>query len=69
MGEGEIIRGALKKAGYEVVNNDEDLLILNICTAKGSESALRRIRKTNKKLVLAGCIDSDLKKVRRARGR
>lgn len=55
--------GLLKKANFEIVSEPEkaDILIINICTVKGEETALREIRKLNenfsdKKLIVAGCI-------------
>lgn len=61
--EGEIMQGLLVKAGFEIVNKpeDSDVIILNICTVKGENKALKEIRlaKENfpyKKLVIAGCI-------------
>jgi len=61
--EGEIMQGLLVKAGFELVDKpeDSDLIVLNICTVKGENKALKEIRlaKENfpyKKLVIAGCI-------------
>ena len=55
--------GLLGKAKFELADNpaDADILIINICTVKGEETALREIRKLNelcpdKKLIVAGCI-------------
>lgn len=63
LSESEIMVGLLKKANFEIVNEPEkaDILIINICTVKGEETALREIRKLNenfpnKKLIVAGCI-------------
>lgn len=61
--EGEIMQGLLAKAGFELVDKPEDcdIIVLNICTVKGENKALKEIRlaKENfpyKKLVIAGCI-------------
>lgn len=61
--EGEIMQGLLVKAGFELVDkpDDADVIILNICTVKGENKSLKKIRlaKENfpyKKLVIAGCI-------------
>ena len=63
LSESEIMMGLLKKADFELVEEPEkaDILIINICTVKGEEVALRNIRKLiegfpNKKLIVAGCI-------------
>ena len=63
LSESEIMTGLLKKADFEIVKEPEnaDILIINICTVKGEEVALRNIRKLNegfpnKKLIVAGCI-------------
>jgi len=67
--EGEIMKALLKKADFEIVNSAEEafLIILNICTVKGNEKALKEIRKIKKlypykKLIVAGCIPSDMPK-------
>lgn len=61
--EGEMINGVLKEANHEVVQNPEEaeVLVLNICTVKGDEHALKEISETTKtypqrKLVITGCI-------------
>lgn len=61
--ESEIMMGLLSKAGFEIVDDafSADILVINICTVKGEETALREIRKLNeaysdKKLIVAGCI-------------
>ncbi len=63
LSESEIMTGLLKEAKFEIVEEPEeaDILIINICTVKGEETALREIRKLNeefpdKKLIVAGCI-------------
>jgi len=63
LSESEIMIGLLKKAKFEIVSepSDADILVINICTVKGEETALRKIRKLNeefldKKLIVAGCI-------------
>ncbi len=67
--------GLLKKAKFEIVEEPEEaeILIINICTVKGEETALRNIRKLaeefpGKKLIVAGCITKIiLKEVRNIR--
>ena len=61
--ESEIMRGFLEKADFDIVASpsEADILIVNICTVKGEETALRHIRKIyeefpDKKLVVAGCL-------------
>ncbi len=63
LSESEIMMGLLKKANFEIVSEPEkaDILVINICTVKGKEVALRNIRKLNenfpnKKLIVASCI-------------
>lgn len=66
--ESEVMAGLLDKAGYEIVDADKaDLIIINVCTVKGEETALRDIRRTRenfpkKKLVVAGCITGKLRR-------
>ena len=63
LSESEVMMGLLKEADFEIVSKpeDADILVINICTVKGEETALREIRKLNeafsdKKLIVAGCI-------------
>jgi len=63
LSESEVMMGLLKESDFELTNNAEEanILIINICTVKGEEVALRNIRKLNesfpnKKLVVAGCL-------------
>lgn len=63
LSESEMMMGLLKEAKFEIVEEPEkaDILVINICTVKGEETALREIRKLNenfpqKKLIVAGCI-------------
>ena len=65
--DGEIMKGLLKEAQFEVVESKDDaeIIVLNLCTVKGDSAALREIRRTkekfpNKKLVIAGCIPKSL---------
>lgn len=57
------MKGLLERAKFELVDDAEsaDILLINICTVKGEETALRYIRKLSegypgKKLIVAGCI-------------
>lgn len=61
--ESEVMMGLLADARFLIVQDagEADILILNICTVKGEETALREIRKTSeaypkKKLIVAGCL-------------
>jgi len=61
--ETEVMQGLLNKAGFAIVDEPQeaDILIINICTVKGEETAIREIRKLSesyleKKLIVAGCI-------------
>lgn len=63
--EGEIIAGILGKdkiAGQK----EAEVIVLNICTVKGNQTALREIRKVKqeypeKRIVVAGCVPEDMK--------
>jgi len=63
LSESEVMVGFLEKAKFEIVDESSlaDILVINICTVKGEETALRHVRKLNeefpdKKLIVAGCI-------------
>ncbi|MEA2037181.1 MAG: tRNA (N(6)-L-threonylcarbamoyladenosine(37)-C(2))-methylthiotransferase [Nanoarchaeota archaeon] len=63
LSESEVMMGLLSKVKFGIVSEPEkaDILVVNICTVKGEETALRVIRKIseefpNKKLVVAGCL-------------
>jgi MiaB-like tRNA modifying enzyme len=65
--DSEAMAGLLRQAQFEIVDKPEYafLVVLNICTVKGSAAALNRVRQfiekfPNKKLVIAGCISKDL---------
>ena len=67
--DSEAMAGLLRQAQFEIVDKPEDafLVVLNICTVKGSSAALNRVKQfiekfPNKKLVIAGCISKDLLK-------
>lgn len=61
--ESEMMAGLLGRAGFKLVNEPgrADVLVLNICTVKGNNTALREIRKLkerfpSKTFVITGCI-------------
>lgn len=61
--ESEIMQGILVKTGFKIVDKIEeaDVIVLNICTVKGENKALKKIRLVRekfpyKKLIIAGCI-------------
>ncbi|MFH1638008.1 MAG: tRNA (N(6)-L-threonylcarbamoyladenosine(37)-C(2))-methylthiotransferase [Candidatus Woesearchaeota archaeon] len=58
--EGEMMAGLLAKAGHKIVNSNEDLLIVNICSVKAPSfnKGLKEIRKAKTKVIAAGCIPS-----------
>ena len=67
--DSEAMAGLLRQAQFEIVDKPDDafLVVLNICTVKGSAAALNRVRQfiekfPNKKLVIAGCISKDMVK-------
>ena len=65
--ESEIMMGILSENNFKIVNSpeDADINIINICTVKGNETALRTIKNIkerfpDKKLIIAGCISKDI---------
>jgi len=65
--ESEILMGILTKNNFRIIDNleDSDVSIINICTVKGIDTALRTIRNTKekfpeKKLIITGCISKDI---------
>jgi len=56
--EGEMMAGLLQLEGYKIVSNNEDLIIINLCSVKGPSlhKGLREARKSNAKTIFAGCI-------------
>jgi len=69
LSESEVMVGLLKQAKFSIVDDpsEGDILIINICTVKGEESAIRNIRKlvednSSKKFIVAGCITKKILK-------
>ena len=67
--ESEVMAGLLSEAGFETADDKEssDIIIINVCTVKGENTALREIRKIKeefpgKKLIAAGCLTNVLVK-------
>jgi len=65
--EAEMMKGLLSEADFKIVDTVEDafIVILNICTVKGDENALKEIRKIKeehpyKKIIISGCIPKHL---------
>jgi len=65
--ESEVMMGLLNKAGFQIVDNPQeaDLIVINICTVKGSTNALRDVKEIHetfkeKKLIIAGCITKSI---------
>ena len=58
--ESEIMKGILKKTGFELVDKpeDADIIILNICTVKGESKALKEIRLTKEQFQMQSQIGS-----------
>ena len=50
--------GLLQLEGYQIVDNQEDLIIINLCSVKGPSlnKGLREAKKSNAKVIFAGCI-------------
>jgi MiaB-like tRNA modifying enzyme len=65
--EAEMMKGLLAEADFKIVDSVEDafIVILNICTVKGDDSALKEIRQIKeqhpyKKIIISGCIPKHL---------
>lgn len=65
--ETEVIKGVLKKHEFDLVKDPKkaEIIIINICTVKGIETAIRTIRKYKQnfpesKIIIAGCISKDI---------
>ncbi len=65
--EAEMMKGLLSEADFKMVDTVEDafIVIMNICTVKGDENALKEIRKVKeehpyKKIIVSGCIPKHL---------
>ena len=65
--ETEQMKGILAKWDFEIIGDMEtaDVIIINVCTVKGENTALREIKKINedygtKKLIVAGCLTEEL---------
>jgi MiaB-like tRNA modifying enzyme len=65
--ESEIMKGLLEKAGFSITSEpgEADVAVINICTVKGENTAIREVRKfkeeyPDKKLVVAGCLTKEL---------
>ena len=65
--ESEIMMGLLRNSGFEIAKNESesDINVVNICTVKGDNTALREIRRLKKifpgkKFVVAGCITESI---------
>jgi threonylcarbamoyladenosine tRNA methylthiotransferase CDKAL1 len=65
--ESESMKGLLKKAEFEIVDNPEEafVIVVNICTVKGNINTLKTLRHLkrdypNKKFIIAGCITKNI---------
>ena len=65
--EAEMMSGLLVEADFKIVDNVEDafIVIMNICTVKGDENALKEIKQVKeehpyKKIIISGCIPKHL---------
>jgi MiaB-like tRNA modifying enzyme len=65
--EAEMMKGLLKEADFNIIDDADEafLVILNICTVKGDDTALTEIKKIReaspyKKIIIAGCIPKHL---------
>jgi len=60
--------GILENSGYKIKDkkSDAEVIVINICTVKGTRKAMAEIRKTkreypDKKIVVSGCISKEIK--------
>lgn len=63
--EGEIMGGILQKKEEISGESEADVVVLNICTVKGNQTALREVKKIKKKypekkVVITGCVPKDI---------
>ncbi len=65
--ESELMMGLLQEGGFQIVDDIEqsNINVINICTVKGNNHALKEIRKIKgqypgKKMIVAGCITRDI---------
>ncbi|MBI4153735.1 tRNA (N(6)-L-threonylcarbamoyladenosine(37)-C(2))-methylthiotransferase [Candidatus Woesearchaeota archaeon] len=58
LAETEIMSGLLRKAGHQIVQEQEDIAVVNMCSVKGPsvQSALKAVKQAENKVVVAGCI-------------
>ncbi len=59
--ESEMMAGLLKKARHNIVEKEEDLAIINVCSVKGPSlnKGLRELKKAKTKVIVTGCIPPD----------
>lgn len=68
LAESEIMAGLLKEAGHEIVDSNEDIAVISICSVKGPSfnKGLNAARKAKAKVIFAGCMPSyQLPKIRK----
>jgi len=65
--ESEQMKGILSRYDFEIIENieDADVIIINVCTVKGENTALREIKRISedyrsKRLIVAGCLTEEL---------
>jgi threonylcarbamoyladenosine tRNA methylthiotransferase CDKAL1 len=67
--ESEVMGGLLQEKGYAVsVENDSDVILLNVCTVKGDDSAFDHVKKAcvahaDKKILVGGCVTKELREL------
>ena len=66
--ESEVMAGLLQQKGYHLtpLEKDADVVLLNVCTVKGDDQALRQVQEVSqqhkeKKIIVAGCVTKELK--------
>jgi MiaB-like tRNA modifying enzyme len=59
--ESEIMCGLLKKANHEIVENNEDIRIVNICSVKSPSlnKGIKEIKNSPVPIIIAGCIPKE----------
>ena len=66
--ESEVMAGLLKEKGYSLGESDSDVVLLNVCTVKGDDSAFAVIKKAcdsckDKKILVGGCVTKELREL------
>lgn len=71
--DSDIMQALLKEKDYSIVDNenDSDVIVINTCTVKGATenkimARIKSLEKKGKKIVVAGCMSANEKKIKKA---